>query len=233
MNLWSQYKDWKKNCRWVDLSREVSADTTHWAGFPPIEQTELFNIEKDGFTVHLYHLVGQYGTHVDAPRHFIEGTRTLDTFRVDEMVCPLCVIDASSRVDENPVYALSVEDVYAYEDRYGKIPERTFVAFRSGWREGADFPGWDLETIRFLVEKRNITAIGHETSDTDPSNVGALKGYPGEKYILQQNRYQVELMTNLDEVPEVGAIIFCTFPRVKGATGFTARCFALCEKNSI
>ena len=91
-------------------------------------------------------------------------------------------------------------------------------------------PGWSVKALQFLVEERNVGAIGHETSDTDPAITGAFEGYPGERFILSSNRYQVELMINLDQVPEAGAIIFCTFPKVTDATGFTARCFALCEK---
>lgn len=52
----------------------------------------------------------------------------------------------------------------------------------------------------------------------------------GETYILSKDRIQVELLTNLDKLPETGAIIFVTFPKVKNGSGFTARCFAIVEK---
>ena len=35
---------------------------------------------------------------------------------------------------------------------------------------------------------------------------------------------------NLDRCPETGALIFCTFPRVKGGSGFSARPIALVPK---
>lgn len=244
MNLWQQYEEWNKNCKWVELSRQVSPETPHWAGFPTMEEEKIFDVIEHGFTVHKYSIVGQYGTHVDAPSHFVAGAPTLDTIDVSQMVRPLCVIDASAKVAENNDYALSVEDILDWEKTYGRIPEGAFVAFRSDWYKKGDmksmqnpdaqgqnhYPGWDVNAIRFLVEERNAGAIGHEACDTDPAVVGAAQGYPGELYILQQNRYQIELMVNLDQVPAAGAVIFCTFPNVKGASGFTARCFALCEK---
>lgn len=244
MKLWEQLEDWKNNYKWVELSREVSPETPHWAGFPTMEEKKIFDVIEQGFDVYLYNIVGQYGTHVDAPSHFVKDALPLDAFGVKDMVRPLCVIDASAKVAENPDYALSIEDVLAWEEKHGRIPAGSFVAFRSDWykvggmkeMQNADangqchYPGWDVATIKFLVEERGVESIGHEASDTDPAIVGAAQGYPGELYILQQNKYQVELMVNLDQVPEAGAIIFVTFPKVKNGAGFTARCFAICEK---
>ncbi|MPN18060.1 hypothetical protein SDC9_165418 [bioreactor metagenome] len=81
------------------------------------------------------------------------------------------------------------------------------------------------------MTERGVGAIGHETADTDPGFVTTREGaypYPGEQYILMQDRIQIELMANLSEVPPTGAIIVCAFPKLKGGTGFSARCFAVC-----
>ena len=47
----------------------------------------------------------------------------------------------------------------------------------------------------------------HARKDVDP--------YPGEQYILSVDRYQIEVMDHLDELPATGAVIFCTFPKVR------------------
>ena len=52
----------------------------------------------------------------------------------------------------------------------------------------------------------------------------------GEYYILSTGKYQIELLKNLDLCPATGAVILCTFPKIKDGTGFTARCFAICPK---
>ena len=41
--------------------------------------------------------------------------------------------------------------------------------------------------------------------------------YPGEQYILSVDRYQIEVMDHLDELPATGAVIFCTFPCVRSS----------------
>jgi kynurenine formamidase len=44
---------------------------------------------------------------------------------------------------------------------------------------------------------------------------------------LSTNHYQIELLTNLDKVPESGAIVVVSFPKPKGGSGFPARVFAI------
>lgn len=52
--------------------------------------------------------------------------------------------------------------------------------------------------------------------------------YPGEQYILSVDRYQIEVMDYLDELPATGDAIFCTFPKVSDGVGCPARVFAVC-----
>ena len=235
--LWTLCGELKKH-RFVELSYPVSPETPHWSGFPAMSDETLFT-HADGFFVNKFQIVSQYGTHVDAPIHFVQNRRTLDEIGAKEMILPLCVIDVSGKVAENVDYAATVQDILNWEAANGPIPEESFVALRTDWskREDKDncddqgnkhYPGWSLDAIKYLVEKRNVTAIGHESSDTDPPAISSQIGYVGETYILDQQRYQIELMRNLSEVPAVGALIVCGFPMVVGGAGFTARCFAIC-----
>jgi kynurenine formamidase len=70
----------------------------------------------------------------------------------------------------------------------------------------AHYPGWSLPALKYLYEERKITASGHETTDTDPRTATSKDDYSIETYILSTNHYQIELLTNLDQVPEAGAI---------------------------
>ena len=89
------------------------------------------------------------------------------------------------------------------------------------------YPGWSMETLKFLYEQRKITASGHETTDTDPGVATSKNDYSLEAYILGTNHYQIELLANLDQVPESGAIVVATFPKPKAGSGFPARVFAI------
>lgn len=169
--------------------------------------------------------------------------QVIDQIPVEEMVMPLCVVDKRDAVAENPDYVLTVEGILEWEKTWGQIPAGAFVIFQSGWskRPAAEmdnldaegnrhFPGWQLETLKFLVEQRNIGGVGHETSDTEAPITSGKTNYEVEYYILSQNKMHLELLTNVDRCPPVGGLVFCTFPAVSGGTGFPARCFALCPK---
>ena len=91
----------------------------------------------------------------------------------------------------------------------------------------AHYPGWSLPALKYLYEERKITASGHETTDTDPGVATTKEDYSLETYILSTNHYQIELLTNLDQVPESGAIVVVSFPKPKGGSGFPARVFAI------
>ncbi len=91
----------------------------------------------------------------------------------------------------------------------------------------AHYPGWSLPALKFLYEERKITASGHETTDTDPGIATTKDDYSLETYILSHDHYQIELLTNLDQLPETGAIVIATFPKAKSGSGFPARVFAI------
>ncbi|MBQ9092041.1 MAG: cyclase family protein, partial [Anaerotignum sp.] len=169
--LWNQYEGWKKDDKWVDLTRELSVDTPHWSGFPDMVLEVPFDY-PDGFFVHKYTLVSQYGTHIDAPCHFPQGRRSLDQIMPEEMVLPLCVIDITDKVNENVDYVFGVQDILDWEAKYGKIPEGAFVAMQTGWSKREDmnnfdengikhFPGWGIPALEFLVHERRVKAVGH------------------------------------------------------------------------
>lgn len=243
MNLWQMYETWQKECEWVDMSHELSPETPHWIGWDALTVEEKMNLDESIFAAHAYTTVGQYGTHVDAPNHMVKGMRSLDQIAVAEMVMPMCVVDVEDKCCANPDYVMTVDDILAWEELHGKIPEGAFVVMKSGWckREAATmdnndaegkrhFPGWGLECVKFLVEERSIGTIGHETSDTEAPITSSDTSYEVERYILAQDRIQFEMLTNVHKCPPTGAIVFGTFPKVKDGTGYPARVFALCPK---
>lgn len=247
---WKVY-EYLKTREFVDLTHSFDPAIPHWPGFPPSKRDTLYWYAEGegikakmgyGFFAEYYSHVGQWGTHCDPPNHFIKGKRSIDEIDVKEMVCPLVVIDVHEKVAKNPDYVLTLDDVKAWEEKNGPIPEGAFVAMRTDWSKRwpdpekmanrdekgvAHYPGWSLEALKYLYEERKITASGHETTDTDPGLKTSQGIYECETYILNQNNYQIELLTNLDKVPEKGALAIITFPKPKGGSGFPARVFAI------
>ncbi|AZA14420.1 cyclase family protein [Corynebacterium choanae] len=240
-SLWPLLAEIRNNRR-VDLTHTFHAGQPKFHMLPDEQRTTLFTVEEHGFTVDQYTVVGQWGTHVDPPVHFVAGARTLDEIPVDEMVLPLVVLDFHKQAAADPDFTPSIADLEAWEEQHGTIPEQSFVALRTDWSKrwpdeqavfnpDADgvfhYPAWNVEVVTWLVEQRGIAAIGHETTDTDLGKVVAGGSLPTELYLLQQDKWQIELLTNLDQVPATGAIIVATWPKPARGTGFPARAFAI------
>lgn len=245
------FQELKKH-EWVELSHELYPDSPHWSGFPDdafqLNQVLIDWQELDGFEfqVMTQKFVGQFGTHIDAPNHFIRNGGGIGIFGVKDLCLPLCVIDLTEKVKETIDYAIQMSDIEEYEKKYGKIEAGSFVAIRTDWSKrwpdmdqmsmtdenGQDhFPGWSLEPLKFLVEERGVVAIGHETLDTDAALEIAKNGdFCSERYILSQNKFQIEGLKNLDQVPAKGAVIFIGVPRIMDACGMPVRAWAICPK---
>jgi kynurenine formamidase len=231
-----------KSHRFVDLTHAFAPGIPHWKGAPDERVKTLYTVDKDGFRINEYCHIGQWGTHVDPPAHFHTGLHSVDQIDLQDMLMPLVVIDVHDKVAANPDYVLTLDDVAAWESRHGKVPKGAFVAMRTDWskrwpddaklanKDAAGvfhYPGWSKDVLQLLYEKRGIAASGHETTDTDPGAATTKDDYSLESYVLGLNHYQIELLANLDQVPEAGAVVWVTFPKVLDGSGFPARVIAV------
>lgn len=236
---------------WVDLSHPLDNDSPVWSGMPD-GSVELGKVVFDWGNpileclIQTFKFPGQFGTHIDFPGHFARGKATSEAFGVHQMLYPLAVIDISGKVAKDVHYAVTVDDIKAYEAKYGAIPAGAFVALRTDWaknwpdmkklsgeaEDGSEHaPGWSLEALQYIYEVRGAAANGHETLDTDASKVAAAAGdLVCERYVLSQGKVQIEVMDNLDKVAPAGALLFAAWPNIKGATGLPVRVLAITPK---
>ncbi len=224
----------------VDLTHSFSPETPVWSGFGQAKFSPAadpktkkpYTIKDDGFRTTFYEMVGQYGTHVDPPAHFAENGITMDEIPLKQMILPLIVLDNTPYQKKDANHAFSLADLKAWEKKYGQVPRGAFVALRTDMSKDFDsnperfkrapFPAWAFDTIKFLYEQRGVTATGHEAMDTDTTDK-----MDSETWILQHGHYQIEVMANLDKVPQKGALIVVTWPKVRKGLGFPARAFAI------
>ena len=226
--------------RFVDLTHSFSPSTPVWKGFGKATFSRAadpatgrpYTVEKDGFRVFFYSMVGQYGTHIDPPAHFDLQGKTMDELPLEQMILQLVVFDITPMLKSDPNHALTVGDINAWESSHGRVPAGSFAALRTDMSKDWDrnpqrferfpFPAWSLDAIRFLYEKRGIVANGHESLDTD-----VTEDLKSEAWVLKHGHWQIEVMDNLDKVPATGALIVATWPKPKLGLGFPARAFAI------
>ncbi|MGH8875673.1 MAG: cyclase family protein, partial [Acidimicrobiia bacterium] len=111
-------------------------------------------------------------------------------------------------------------------------PDRALVCMSSGWAKFADdlavyrgddpsgvfhFPGFSLEAVAWLLERRDITGIGVDTLSLD---FGPSTTFDVHLNLLGADRYGVENLANLDRVPPRGATAFVgAIPWQEGSGG--------------
>ena len=247
--LWNALDELKKY-RWVELSHSLSNESPYWAGIPD-GSVELGKVVFDwgnpmlDCQIQTFKFPGQFGTHIDFPGHFVKDAPLSESYGLEQMVYPLCVIDITDKVAQDPHYAATAVDVREYEAKYGDIPDGAFVALRTDWskrwpdmnalsgiaEDGSEnFPGWSLDALRYIYETRNAAANGHEALDTDASAEAAKAGdLACERYVLAKGKLQIEVLCNLDQVAPAGAVLFAAWPRIEGATGLPVRVWAITE----
>jgi len=132
-SLWSVQKLLASK-KYVDLTHAFAPGIPRWPGFPDETRKTIYWYDKRpdtmgaGFFSELFTHVGQWGTHVDPPAHFVKGLRTVDQIDPKEMILPLVVIDVHREAATDPDYTLSLERVKKWEKDHGQIPTGAFVA---------------------------------------------------------------------------------------------------------
>lgn len=224
--------------RIVDLTHTMTPDFPTFFGGSQLDIDTLFDFEVDGFNMNMWRLVEHTGTHMDAPFHFSADQDTADEIPISKLVVPLAVVDIRHKAQDNPDAQLTVDDLRAWERRYGRIPDGSCVAMQSGWAEkvnsrefrNADadgtlhFPGFHVEAADFLIEERNVHGIAVDTLSLD---FGPSPDFAVHFRWLPTNRWGLEAVANLDQVPPVGTTLVTGGPKVAGATGGPSRLIAL------
>ncbi len=230
----------------VDLTHPFDERTLYW----PTE-TEGFvrRAVHDGPTERgYYYRAGSFcapehgGTHLDAPSHFAEGGAAVEAIPLARLVAPAYVIDARPQVAADRDYRLTREDVERFEARHGRIADGAIVIMHTGWSsrwgdraayfgtaEPGDvanlhFPAFGEDAARFLVDERNVAAIGLDTPSLDH---GPSSDFPVHRITGARDVPGFENLTNLDALGPVGATIVALPMNVGGGSGAPLRAIAI------
>ena len=240
-SLWDIYDESLKGAKYVDLTHTINPSVPVWHGFGPSRfvptvdpaTNRPYTYEKDGFEATHYDLsTDQLGTQLDPPAHWNPYFPAIDELPATYTIRPLVVIPIQDKAAKDPGYQMTVDDIHAWEQRNGRIPEGSVVFIRSDWSKEwpnldlatrKEFPGIKLEALKFLHVERKILFHGHEALDTDTTPT-----LEGEAWLLRNGYTQAEGVANLDKVPEKGALVVIGFPKLQGGTGGYARFIAIC-----
>lgn len=187
------------------------------------------------------------GTHFDAPAHWISGKdfpqNTVDTIDPKNFIAPAVVVDATAEVAANEDWILTVEFLQKWEEKNGRIPAGNWVLFRTGWsdrlakdpasyvnvrEDGAHTPGPSQEAVEWLIKERDVHGFGVETINTDAGQSYAWPmPYPCHTLMHGANKYGLQCLTNLDQLPVTGAVIVSAPLKIQRGSGSPLRVLAL------
>ena len=239
-------KNLSTNGKWIDLTHEFSHETIYWP------TSETFNLEtvykgqtKNGYyySSFNYRAAEHGGTHIDAPIHFAYGKNTVDQIPVEQLIGTAIVIDVSKHALIDRDYQVSVDDFKSWEEKFGKIEDATIVLLMTGYGKywpnrskymgtnergkqavsNLHFPGLHPDAAKWIVENRNIKAIGLDTPSID---FGQSKLFESHQILFEHNIPAFENVANLDKLPPKGSTVIALPMKIKGGSGGPLRIIA-------
>lgn len=226
--------------RILDLTYALNDHIPHWPGDKaPFTVTIEETIAQNGYFTRRFSMLEHYGTHMDAPAHFVSGQATVDAVPPERLIVPAVVVDISAQATRDPDYRLTVEDLRQWEQQHGRIPARAVVFLRTGWGDRWNdparyanqdasgvmhFPGFSLAAAEFLTKERDIAGLGIDTLSVD---YGPSKEFEVHHFTHAAGLYHLENVANLEQLPATGTLVIVAPIKLEGGSGGPTRIFAL------
>lgn len=230
--------------QWIDLTYPFNKNTIYWPtekGFDLKKVSYGKTNEGYFYSAYKFCMPEHGGTHVDAPRHFSKQGFTVDQIPLEALQGDAVVINVEHAVKANRDYAITKHDIEQFEKKYRPLRQNDIVLFYTGWGKywgnkkqylGSDiigdtkhlhFPGISKQAGAYLVAKQ-VKAIGLDTPSLDP---GPSLTFWAHRIILGANRYGIENLANMNQLPPLGATLIVAPLKIEGGSGAPVRVYAM------
>jgi kynurenine formamidase len=231
----------------VDLSHPFNERTIYWPTAERFTLTEVAEGETEGgwyYAANNFAAAEHGGTHLDAPIHFARGGDKADEIPLRRLVGRAVVIDVSERAVDDRDYLVSRADLRGWERDNGRIPRRAIVLLRTGWdrywpnaeqylgtaERGEDavpllhFPGLSREGARWLVNRRNVKAVGIDTASIDRWQ---SIDFQAHRVLGAADVPVFENVARLGRLPDRGFAVVALPMKIQGGSGGPLRIMAV------
>ncbi|GIM93868.1 cyclase family protein [Paractinoplanes toevensis] len=214
---------------YVELSHVIEAGMTTCPGLPgPVvtayrtwAESRSGYAEGTEFSFDRIEMIGQTGTYLDSPRHRYEGGTDLAGIPLGRLAdLPAVVV----RTVDSSRREVDADDLEPYV-----VAGRAVLLHTGGDRHwgtaayGPDAPFLTEAGARLLVE-RGAALVGIDSANIDDAVPGGPR--PAHSVLLAAGVPIVEHLTNLGELPPLGARFTAAPPRIVGFGTFPVRAFA-------
>ena len=201
---------------WIDVSVPLHSDMVHWPNNPPVCIERMLDIERDDTAnVSKLSMGAHTGTHMDAPIHFLQAGKGIDTM-------PLTATIGRARVIEiRDPESIKPEELYPHHIQHG---ERILFKTRNStrcWQTTdfvQDFVYISQEAARYLASQQ-VQTVG-----VDYLSVGGFfkDGVETHQALLEAGIWIIEGL-NLESVLPGIVELICLPLKIEGCDGAPAR----------
>jgi arylformamidase len=184
----------------IDISLPITSEMPIWPGDPRPECIPITTIEVEGMQVSQITLSTHIGTHLDAPRHFIPGGRTVDLLDPGALVGLCRVIEVMSAEGH-----VSRADLQGFELQAGaRVLLKTRNSHQpAGQRFTPDFAALQPDAADYLCEQ-GIALVGIDGPSID---AWSASDFPCHKRLLRADILVVENLVLRDVMPGIYGLI--------------------------
>jgi len=182
---------------WSDLTHTVTEDLSRSPAFPKPVIRQIVKMPKDNANVTEIQMVVHHGTHVDAPRHFMNDGPTMDEIPLDRLYGPAVIW----RIEKGPYAVIEPAD---FEAATPAMQPGDMVLLDTGWAQFINTEKYEQHAslspaaAEWLVEHQ-VKLLGIDCSTPDLTSHKRPKGFtfPVHETLLSQGVLIAEHLTNL------------------------------------
>jgi arylformamidase len=200
-----------------DISLTIYPGMLVWPGQPQVAIDNVKSIARgDPNNASLIHIYSHATTHVDAPRHFIPGARSIDAIAPEVLLGParLFQLPDAHHIDRNLLERLDLKGV----ERLLFGTRNSALLRKNSFEQ--DFVSLTEDAARYLVDK-GIRLVGIDYLSVEEYQ---KKGLPTHHILLEAGVVIVEAL-DLTAVPPGDYELFCLPLKIKDGDGAPARVF--------
>jgi len=182
---------------WIELSHPLNAALARIPFFPPARFERVMSMPKDPLNATEIHMVCHFGTHVDAPRHFIADGPAFHEIPLDRLYGPGVVW----RIEAEP---FGLIDAAALARQRPRLHRGDIVLIDTGWSEHvgteryAENPSLTPDAASWLVDRGvKLLAVDFITPDLAVPRRPPGFDWPVHHILLGNGVLIAENLTNL------------------------------------
>ncbi len=201
----------------IDVSMIIENGMLHWPSDPSIEIDDYSDIKKGAAANNSKITCGVHtGTHMDAPKHFIEDGAGIDKFNLDILIGPCRVIDVPAQISVISKEFLERLDIKKGDRILFKTKNSEWI--NNGDRNfHTDYVCLNFESAKYMVEK-GIILVGIDYLSVEGYHVG----HDTHKTLLEKGIIIIEGL-NLFNVAAGNYRLIALPVKIKDSNGAPAR----------